>query len=52
MATTRESVSSRLALIAICLGMLGVLVTAERATSPTTDEHLHLTRGSGCLASG
>jgi len=25
--------------------MLGVLAFAERATSPTTDEHLHLTRG-------
>lgn len=39
------SVSSLLALLAICLGMLGLLVSAEQVTSPTTDEHIHLTRG-------
>lgn len=44
-AADRPSVSSLLALFAICLGMLGLLVSAEQVTSPTTDEHLHLTRG-------
>lgn len=44
-AADRPSVSALLALLAICLGMLGLLLSTEQVTSPTTDEHLHLTRG-------
>jgi 4-amino-4-deoxy-L-arabinose transferase-like glycosyltransferase len=40
-----QTLHARVGLIVICLAMGAVLVTAERATSPTTDEHLHLTRG-------
>lgn len=36
---------SRLPLIAIVLAMMLALVSTERRTSPTTDEHLHLVRG-------
>jgi hypothetical protein len=40
-----QALYARLGLILICLAMGGTLVAAERATSPTTDEHLHLMRG-------
>jgi len=40
-----QTLYAHLGLIAICLAMGGTLVAAERATSITTDEYLHLTRG-------
>lgn len=41
----RRAVGSRLGLIAICVAMGGTLVSVERSTSPTLDEHFHLMRG-------
>jgi hypothetical protein len=40
-----QLVRSRLPLLAVLFAMLVTLVSAEHSTSPTTDEHLHVTRG-------